>query len=1049
MSCTLSRWRSRAAAALLAIVAASPASAALIDTIVVKFRGDEALADVAALPGGHRFVVVGALRTGVVELGRTNDGGFRLALEPALPFVEALAAINRLRLEGQVLYAHSTSRTEPSQRARVQLKSGGKHDLPLHRIIVRYRDGAMRAHAKAELPLPQNRLDRIAAVAGVAAGHERVMFDGSFLVRLFQRLPRAEVERIAEAIAADPDVAYAEPDYRAFIALVPNDPSYASQWHYHEAAGGVNLPAAWNRTTGSASIRVAVIDTGSLPHPDLAGRFVGGYDFIADYIVANDSNPSQPAGCTPTSNPLLAPCISSRDSDATDPGDWITVNEDAGIDWGGWLQGCADPGSFDNSSWHGTHVAGTIGAVSNNGVGVAGVNWASPIVPIRVLGKCGGYSSDIADGLVWASGGTVSGVPANANPARVLNLSLSGGGGCTATYQNAINDALTRNTVVVVSAGNGNQETSLVNPANCSGVITVAATGRNGQRASYSNYDNNDGSGIQVEIAAPGGSDGQTVLSTLNAGTTVTGAYNYVGYQGTSMAAPHVAGIASLMLSMTPSLTPAQVLSAIQSTARAFPTGTGRDCTSNLASVTGTVKYCGAGIIDADAAIAAVSASTTTTIASSLNPSVSGQSVTFTATVTGTAPTGTVGFTANSVTIPGCGAVALTGGGNSRTAQCSTAGLGVGAHSMGAAYSGDGSNPPSSATPITQTVQAPIPPLPPLKQRDFSADSRGDILWRSNAGAGHAIWLMNGAAVVGSANIGAPADWLVTHTADFNNDNRHDLILRSPAGVTTMYLMNGAAPTTSATLLSDPNWAVTHTGDFNGDGNKDLVWFNASTSTTSIWLMNGTAFAGGGTVLVAANWSVTHVADFNGDGRDDLAWRNAATGETAIWLMNGAAYAGGAVILASTAWSVILTGDFNGDNRADLVWRNASTGQIALWLMNGAAFASGAVVLSDPNWSPTRTGDFDGNGRKDLVWRNSATGATSIWLMNGLTMAAGASVTIAGSAVVATDDYTGDGRSDLLWHDATSGLTQMRVMNGTAMGPSLPLLSGSAWTPRP
>jgi serine protease len=228
-------------------------------------------------------------------------------------------------------------------------------------------------------------------------------------------------------------------------------------------------------------------------------------------------------------------------------------------------------------------VAGTIAAVTNNSNGVAGVAFNARIVPARVLGKCGGYTSDIADAIVWASGGTVSGVPANANPADVLSISLGGGGSCGSTTQNAINSARSRGASVVVAAGNSNTNASGFSPANCSGVVTVAATGRNGGKASYSNF------GATVEVAAPGGSGGSnSVLSTLNTGTQGPGSDSYALYNGTSMATPHVSGVVALMLQAEPSLTPDQVTQILQSTARPFPA---------------TCSQCGSGIVDANAAV--------------------------------------------------------------------------------------------------------------------------------------------------------------------------------------------------------------------------------------------------------------------------------------------------------------------------------------------------------------------------------------------------------------------------------------------------------------
>lgn len=320
-------------------------------------------------------------------------------------------------------------------------------------------------------------------------------------------------------------------------------------------------PRRLGHPTGAAGITVGVVDTGYRPHADLASRFVAGYDFIGDTLVANDGD--------------------GRDADPSDPGDWITSAENAS----GYFAGCG----AGNSSWHGTHVAGTIGAASNNSLGVAGINWTSKIQPLRVLGKCGGYTSDIADAIRWGAGLSVSGLPVNATPSDVLNLSLGGSGACSSTFQNAINAAVAAGTVVVVAAGNSNANAANYSPASCSSVITVAATGHTGKRAYYSNY------GTSVEIAAPGGDAqlGKTILSTLNAGTTTPGADSYANYQGTSMATPHVVGVVSLMLSLNPALTPAQVTSMLQSSVTPFPAGS--TCTTSL---------CGAGILNAAAAVA-------------------------------------------------------------------------------------------------------------------------------------------------------------------------------------------------------------------------------------------------------------------------------------------------------------------------------------------------------------------------------------------------------------------------------------------------------------
>ena len=419
-----------------------------------------------------------------------------------------------------------------------------------NRIIVKYRTTPAGALAQgAQL----RGTEMSAARFGLRLNHVRTTALGSQVLKVDRSLSLAEAEQLARDMAAsDPTIEYAEPDLMMHTTLTPNDPRYNEQWHYFETNGGINAPAAWDKSTGSGVV-TAVIDTGYRPHADLAGNILPGYDFISDTFVANDGN--------------------GRDNDARDPGDWINPGE------------CAPgvPAAFQASSWHGTHVAGTIAALTNNSSGVAGVAFNARVVPARVLGKCGGFTSDIADAIIWTSGGAVPGVPNNANPAKVLNLSLGGSGGCGATTQNAINSARSRGASVIVAAGNSNANSANFTPANCNGVVTVAAVGRNGGKASYSNF------GATVEVAAPGGSGGvNSVLSTLNAGSMGPGADSFALYNGTSMATPHVAGVVALMLSVKSTLTPDQITTILQSTARAFPAA---------------CAQCGSGIVNANAAV--------------------------------------------------------------------------------------------------------------------------------------------------------------------------------------------------------------------------------------------------------------------------------------------------------------------------------------------------------------------------------------------------------------------------------------------------------------
>ncbi|MEN3275767.1 MAG: serine protease [Massilia sp.] len=450
--------------------------------------------------------------------------------------------------------------------------------LDTDRLIVKYKESGSAVFKGQGTPAITAARQAVADRAGQQFGMRlqalRRTATGAHVLRVDRKISVKEAEALAaELMARDASVEYAEPDRIMRKMATPTDPMYTQQWHYYETTGGLRLPAAWDSSTGTG-IRVAVIDTGYRPHADMSGQNLAGYDFISDAAIANDGG--------------------GRDSDASDPGDWTAANE------------CAAGEPASSSSWHGTHVAGTIAAATNNGTGVAGVAYGAKIVPVRVLGKCGGYTSDIADAIVWASGGAVSGVPNIAARAHVINMSLGGGGACGTTTQNAINSARSRGTVVIVAAGNANTNASNSNPANCAGVVTVAATNRNGARAPYSNY------GAVVDVAAPGGDANGYIISTLNAGTSAPAADNYAGYQGTSMATPHVAGVAALMLARNSALTPDQIESKLKSTARPFP---------------GTCTSCGSGIVDAAAAVASATTTTTTPTAPTIKETESNNTI--------------------------------------------------------------------------------------------------------------------------------------------------------------------------------------------------------------------------------------------------------------------------------------------------------------------------------------------------------------------------------------------------------------------------------------
>jgi serine protease len=433
---------------------------------------------------------------------------------------------------------------------------------------------------------------RIASRTGLKLTLRREISESmiSTTVDLAQTTELAALERLR----ADPDVEFAVPDRIRHAHATPNDPGFSGQWYLRGAeVSAVNATAAWDREFGSAGIVVAVLDTGvTYDHPDLGrgdlgGRLLPGFDFVSSSLRGNDGD--------------------GRDADPSDPGDWVNDADKA------------EP-TFTNcdvtgSSWHGTRVAGMIGALTNNSAGVSGLSWNSFILPVRVLGKCGGTDGDILAGMRWAAGLTTPGAPPNPTPARVLNLSLGSTSACEQSYRTVIDELRARKVLVVISAGN--EGTVVSSPANCPGVASVAALRHAGSKVGFSNL------GPEVTIGAPGGNcvninGGPCLFSldtTSNAGTQPPAAHIYTDQinsnLGTSFSAPIVSGIAALMLSRNANLSTDQMLARLREGARPFPTTVADDPTIQachvpanaqdvqLAQCLCTTSTCGAGMVSA------------------------------------------------------------------------------------------------------------------------------------------------------------------------------------------------------------------------------------------------------------------------------------------------------------------------------------------------------------------------------------------------------------------------------------------------------------------
>jgi len=503
------------------------------------------------------------------------------------------------------------------------------------RVIVKFRASSpvLRMQAQSAASQHEAHAQALGQRIGVALTAGRPMSERSQVV--FARGMTSQ--QLAARIGAESDIEYAVADEKKHVVAVPDDPFYTTratttsaggpavgQWYLKPpgpagtgtvagtAPAAINAEQAWDITTGSASIVIADLDTGiRFDHPDLQGNVIPGYDMVSpddgasgtNFSTANDGN--------------------ARDSDASDPGDGITQADKSNPVFAG--TDCA----VGNSSWHGTQTAGLMAAATNNGVGIASVGRTVHLMPVRVLGKCGGYDSDIAAGMLWAAGVltptelTAMKLPANTTPARVLNMSLGGAQACNQAYIDAIGRVNAAGAVVVVAAGNSGGN-GVGSPANCPGAIGVTALRHAGDKVGYSDL------GPEITISAPGGNCVNTgsgpcqypIMTTSNSGAIapVAGAAGAIYTDsfnssiGTSFSAPLVSGTVALMFSAQPSLTPSQAKAVLQATARPFPTSGGSSaavvaCTSSSTSQDEcycTTSTCGAGMLDAHAAVLAV-----------------------------------------------------------------------------------------------------------------------------------------------------------------------------------------------------------------------------------------------------------------------------------------------------------------------------------------------------------------------------------------------------------------------------------------------------------
>lgn len=481
---------------------------------------------------------------------------------------------------------HNPARREPAARPQD----------PEPRVIVRFRTAST---SRMQIQAAGSAVQSLSQSTGVAFRQAQDLGSRLHVMTLNTAAAGESMEEVLARLRSDPDVEFAEPDERRYLHAVPNDPLYTSQWFLQNVeASAIHANLAWDHPSqgGSANVVVAFLDTGvRFDHPDLmrvaqGGRLLDGYDFISEVPAANDGD--------------------GWDPDASDPGDWLHASDRTQPG----LAGCE---LNSQSSWHGTRVAGVIGAQTNNASGISGITWSPRLLPVRVMGKCGGRDSDILTGLRWAAGISIPGVPDNPNPASIINMSLGSTGSCPASYQSVINELRARGVLVVISAGNETGH-AVSTPANCAGVVAVAAVRHAGTKVGFSNI------GPEIAISAPGGNcvnidPGAPCLfsihTTTDSGTTVPLGPTFTDQfrinVGTSFSAPIVAATAALVRSVNSQLNPSQVTAVLQKSASPFPTVGGVPACQVPTTLTGdqlecncTTSTCGAGLVNANAAVA-------------------------------------------------------------------------------------------------------------------------------------------------------------------------------------------------------------------------------------------------------------------------------------------------------------------------------------------------------------------------------------------------------------------------------------------------------------
>lgn len=650
-------------------------------------------------------------------------------------------------------------------------------------------------------------------------------------------MTQAKAQEIsAEILAQDSTIEYIEPDLNLKRTSTPSSFELTELWGLKTSSDyGTKADQVWPVVTGNGTV-VAVLDTGYLPHEDLNTQYVknngvvAGYDFISNNSIANDLNPG-------------------RDADPLDTGDTC---------------------GSDPSSWHGTHVAGTI-AAANNGIGITGMAYNAKILPVRVLGRCGGLLSDVAAAIVWAAGGAVKGVPSNTNPAKVINLSLGAASKtCSATMSNAIKTANSLGAVVVVAAGNDSMNVKYATPANCPSAVTVAATNYRGDLTWWTNY------GLGVDVSAPG----DQIYSTYNAGSTTAGADAYEFLSGTSMAAPHVAALYAMVFEVNQTLTLKELDLVVKLT------------TNHFSSDDGFVDSGGTGIIDVAKTVSSLTKQKIWRTKGDFNGdgisdllwrNMKNGSTKISDVTTTALDTNEIFLLPNSVPYQDpmfrIEATADFNGDkkndivwrNTGTALTRTTTFN-GRWSTG--HNDFGFN---NAPYIDRSYVA-------LGVGDVDNDSFNDILWRNSQGVSFISFMFYSFEVYRTDDFAISPKLLSVGSADFNGDGFNDFVFQNKAGTLTMLYLSSRVALFESFGALPKNFLAVAVGDYNGDKDPDILLKNIKTGALAIMLdaanpKQKVLYSVSNNVVIPKNHTILAPGDYDGDGKDDVMTRNTSTTE--------------------------------------------------------------------------------------------------------------------------------------------------------------------------